>query len=939
MAALLPSCPRVSSSPGLPSTLSHSTDEAQAEEWTFDRRELLEKPSKSISEVAILQESAPEGLGPDEEDYIDTRGMAYISPSCPRETRTPGLPSTHMPMAHGPKVVREPNMVDLLSACPRVSNIPGIQSCQQMRTEQPQWSANKMSLYQASPRKKDLVLDSPSKAYDDKEARRHMVVLVPSCPQESRIPGFPSAPRPKVNSRAQMPSMIGILPTCPKSTQIPGLPTAVASNKTQALKWPSEDIVFYKPFKEKPKILHFHDLGKFYHDMEMIKSMVVLVPTCPKKARIPGFPSVPRDPEMLHIDNAPSMVNILPTCAKSSEVAGIPSKLHRCPSAWLTAKSLLWRKPLKKQASEIHPFSAPPLLLEKNVNMSSMRPSCPKMSKVPGCPSAPQPEICRTPSVVNLVPSCPKVSRNLGFPSIVAFKADEVMPHWYKLSKRPFLVKQIKSSSILFQSFHSGEGGYIQKAMFKLVPTCPGKAKVPGFPSASRPKRAPSMTNVLPSCPKISRVPGIPSAKKLELDGKDWPNSEMTLWIKPFKRKPYHAICSQPTQYRPRYDSEKEIIKTMQLLVPCCPRKATIPGFPSSPRPKMDNSPSIVNLLPSCPKVARIPGVPSIKMSNNESHSALNWPLDVKPFSVKPKTKDFDSAILLPIHYRQIKDQIIIKGMFYLAPLCPGKARNPGFPSAPRRQVVIAPTMASMIPSCPKSSRVPGVPSTQQTQQTGCDMDINWHTDVKPLLSKPSKDKSCQHMIGCPSQYSSIKDKCVMTSMVSLVPCCPSNARSPGFPSMPRLESKHLPSQADMLPSSLPGTDTVKYKDDALVVERNLCQKPASALQVIQSPKVNEAMESILSSTSLEPSEDHISGYISIASQSHRKLSCEKLKTQPQSEDVSIYKKPEHQPLPAHTTNDGNEAKPVLISLPNMKENTGFGARCKRGDEGTLERG
>lgn len=925
MAALLPSCPRVSSSPGLPSKLSHSTDGAKAKKWIFDRGELLEKPSKSISKVVILQDSAPESLTPDEEEYVDTRGMAYISPSCPRETRIPGLPSTHMPIAHGPRVVREPNMVDLLSACPRVSNIPGIQSCQQMEqmeeSKECLWSASKMSLCQASRRKKDVVLDPPWKAYGDKAARRRMVVLAPSCPQESRIPGFPSAARPKVNPRAQMPSMIDILPTCPKSTQIPGLPTVMASNKTLALKWPSEDIVFYKPFKEKPKILHFHDLGKFYHDMEMIKSMVVLVPTCPKKARIPGFPSVPRDSEMLHIVNAPSMVNIVPTCPKSSKVAGLPSKVHTGQNDWLTAISLLWRKPLKKQGSEIHDFSAAPLLLEKNINMSNMRPSCPKTSKVPGCPSAPRPEICRTPSVVNIVPSCPKVSRNLGFPSIMAPKADQYMPHWYQLGKKPFWVKQIKNSSILFQSFYSREVGDIPRAMFKLTPTCPGKAKVPGFPSAPRPelKMAPCMTNSLPSCPKISRVPGIPSAKELEFDCKDWPTREMTLWMKPFKRKPYHAICSQPTQYRPKDDSEKEIIKTMQDLVPCCPRKATIPGFPSSPRPKVDNTPSIVNLLPSCPKVARIPGVPSIKMSKNELRSAVNWPLDVKPFCVKPKTKPFDSAILLPVHYRKIKEQIIIKGMLYLAPLCPGKARNPGFPSAPRRQVVIAPTMASMIPSCPKSSRVPGVPSTQQTQQTGFDMDMNWPTDEKPLFDKPSaKDKPCLQMLSCPSQYSSIKDKYVMRSMVSLVPCCPSKARSLGFPSLPRLESEHLPSKADMLPFYLPGTETVKCKDDASVVERIPCQKsfvkkPTSALPVNQSPKVSEVMES--------------------------------LKTQPPSEDVSIQteicsSEADYQPLPAHTTNDSNGAKPVIISVPIlMKENTGFGSRCKRGDKGTFERG
>ncbi|XP_041925435.1 uncharacterized protein ehbp1l1a isoform X4 [Alosa sapidissima] len=958
MVALLPSCPRVSSSPGLPSTMSHSTDEAQLE-WTFDRKVLLEKPSKSISKVAILQASAPESLSKDEEEYADTKGVTYLSPSCPRESRIPGLPSTHMLMADSPRVVRDPNMVDLLITCPRVSNIPGIPSCQQMKVEEPKeclWSESKKPLCQPSCREKVLVFDSPGKAYEDKEARGHMVAIVPTCPQESRIPGFPSTPRPKVNPRVQMPSMIDILPTCPKSTHIPGLPTVMVSNETLSLKWPSEDIVFYKPFKGKPRILHFHDLGKFYHDMEMLKTMVVLVPTCPRKARNPGFPSVPRDPEKLHLSNAPSMVNILPTCPKSSGISGLPSRLHTGSGGWLTCNSLLWDKPLKRQASGIHQFSAGLLPLEKNVNMSNMRPSCPKTTRIHGCPSAPRPEICRAPIIVNLVPSCPKVSKIMGFPSIKALKAEQDMPWWYALDKKLFWAKQIKNTSTLFKPLPSGvtlskEGGDIGRSMFKLAPTCPGQARVPGFPSAPKPelKRAPSMINCLPSCPKISRVPGIPSAKKLveEFDIKGWPIREMPLWIKPFKRKPCEAISLQPAQYRPRDDSEREIIKSMPLLVPCCPRKPSTPGFPSSPRPKVDNAPNIMNLLPSCPKVARIPGVPSIQMSQNEC-AAMNWPLGVQPFCVKSrKNKSFESVLVLPVHYRTIKDQIIIRGMFYLAPNCPGKARNSGFPSAPRPQGFRAPTMASMIPSCPKSSRVHGLQSTQQSN-TGCDAEIKWHADIKPLWEKPQdKDKSCLHILDCPSQYSSIKDKYFMRTMVSLVSSCPANASSSGFPSLQRLESRHLPGKASILPSHLPGTDTTKDKDIALVVDRSPCQnslapKPDS---VNQPPEISEVMERLLASTPLGPSEDHISDYLSIASKSHIELPCEKLKTLSQPQDISSHKQtypsePDHPPLPAHITNDDKEANPVLISVPTlMKENTVFGGKYKRGDEGTLERG
>ncbi|XP_012688261.2 uncharacterized protein ehbp1l1a isoform X4 [Clupea harengus] len=1034
MVTLLPSCPRVSRSPGLPSAMMHSRDEAQDGERTFDRKVLLEKPSKKVSKVTVSQGPVPETLTKDEED---ARGMAYLSPCCPREARPPGLPSTHLPMADGPRIVMEPNMVDLLPTCVRVSSVPGIPSWQQMNLIQSRdnlWCLSKKPLCQTSLREKSLVFATPGRVYDDKESRRHMMALVPSCPSKSQIPGFPSAPRPKVDPRHQMPSMTDILPSCPKSSQIPGLPTIMASNETLALKWPSEDIVFFKPFKEKPKILHFHDLGKFYHDMEMLKTMLVLVPTCPRKARIPGFPSVPRDPKKLHADKAPSMVNILPTCPKSSGVAGLPSRSLAESTGWFMDNSSLFEKPFKSPASKIHHFPAAPGLLDTSVNMSNMRPSCPRATRIPGCPSAPQPEIVRPPSIVNLVPSCPKVSKVMGLPSIMAVNAEQEIPHWYKIAKKPLWVKQRKDPSGLVKPLSLRikllkECGDIRRPMVNLAPTCPWQARVPGFPSAPRPEpeRARSMINLLPSCPKMSMVPGMSSAKLVEEFDlvKAWPTREMSLWIKPFKSKHCQAICLEPAQYRPADDSGRDIVKNMWLLVPCCPGKATVPGFPSSPKPKLDNTPNMVNLLPCCPKVARIPGVPSTRMSKTELHSAINWPLGIEPFWVKPlRKKSYESVLVLPVQYITILDKIIIKGMSYLAPSCPGRARMPGFPSAPRPQAVRAPGMVSMRPSCPQSSRVPGLPSTRQSHtgfdaevnwhagtktlwaktmkvnscphvldcpsqycstkdrcvirsmvslvpscpgkarmpgfpsaprpqavkapgmvsmrpscpqssrvpglpstrqsHTGFDAKVNWHAGTKTLLAKPMKVNSCPHVLDCPSQYSSTKDKCVIRSMVSLVPSCPANARSPGFPSLPRLESSLLPSMANILPFYLSGS-SAEDKDKALLGERNPCQ-PVSMLAL----------------TSFGPSE--VSGYLSTPSQSHTELPCEKLKFLPRLEDISSRKhtcpsEPNQQPPSAHMTNDDDDAKPDLSSVPTLiMENKGFEARDKR-NEGTLNRG
>ena len=247
----------------------------------------------------------------------------------------------------------------------------------------------------------------------------------------------------------------------------------------------------------------------------------------------------------------------------------------------------------------------------------------------------------------------------------------------------------------------------------------------------------------------------------------------------------------------------------------------------------------------------------------------------------------------------------------------------PGFPSAPRPQAVKAPGMVSMRPSCPQSSRVPGLPSTRQSH-TGFDAKVNWHAGTKTLLAKPMKVNSCPHVLDCPSQYSSTKDKCVIRSMVSLVPSCPANARSPGFPSLPRLESSLLPSMANILPFYLSGS-SAEDKDKALLGERNPCQ-PVSMLAL----------------TSFGPSE--VSGYLSTPSQSHTELPCEKLKFLPRLEDISSRKhtcpsEPNQQPPSAHMTNDDDDAKPDLSSVPTLiMENKGFGARDKR-NEGTLNRG
>ncbi|XP_063042429.1 uncharacterized protein ehbp1l1a isoform X3 [Engraulis encrasicolus] len=809
MAALMPSCPRLSSSPGVPSTMRHSANEAQVGEWDSNRDEVLQNPSKQAPSVSILQGPSATRGSTAGEQRVNTTGMAYMLPCCPREASIPGLPSTHMQQGvSSSEVVIDPNMVNLLSSCPKASKIPGMPSRQKLSKKKSKgngWLKSKETLCQARHRKeKTVALASPGRNYKDKKSRKHMVALVPTCPQKSRIPGLPSAPRPRASPKTQMPSMIDTLPGCPKSTQVPGWPTAVASSEKLAQRWPSEDIVFYRPVKDKPRILHLHDLGKFYHDMEMSKTMVVLVPTCPRKALIPGFPSVPRDPH--HISTAPSMVNVLPTLPKSSDVSGVPSKLLKESSDWQTREqSLLWEKPLKSQAFD---FTASPMPVEKIVAMANMRPSCPESASIPGCPSAPQPEILRAPCIANLVPSCPKVSKVIGLPSITGVDTQQHMSLWHQNRNRSFWVKQTKDPARVFAPSSPVmkllKDKNIRKAMVNMRPTCPEKARIWGVPSAPRPepKRAQSMTSCLASCPRMSKVIGIPSIMGVDaLDAQQhssrWhQNRDRSLWVKRTKDPSRVFAPSSPVM---KLLKDKNIRKAMINLRPTCPEKARKWGVPSAPRPEPKRAQSMTSCLASCPRMSKVIGIPSIMGVDTQQHSS-RWHQNRDRSLWVKRTKDL-SRVFAPSSpvMRLLKDKNIRKAMINLRPTCPEKARTWGVPSAPRPEPKRVQSMTSCLASCPRMSKVIGIPSIMgvDTQQHSS----RWHQNRdRSLWVKRTKDPSRVFAPSSPVMRL-LKDKNIRKAMINLRPTCPEKARKWGVPSAPRPEPKRAQSMTSCLAS------------------------------------------------------------------------------------------------------------------------------------------
>lgn len=525
----------------------------------------------------------------------------------------------------------------------------------------------------------------------------------------STVHAFPSTRMPKCehSQTYAAPCMINLLPSCPRSALIPGLPSLFLTQQT--MEWPfhdtSESII---PPKVKTVKL-IYNLGIQYHDVDTVRNMVSLRPTCPRSVCTPGFPSVP-----FYKEDTPNMGSLLPTCPKASSVSGLPSRLPVTTldeGIWPKNDVLLWeRKP--KQNEEKH---IPPALTE-NKDMSKlmilMRPSCAEASKIPGFPSASRSRPQEHPSMVNMLPSCPRISNIAGFPSSNLLSKHQYVQHWPS-DVVPLFVIQMKdcAAKLIIDLEKSYCDIRLVRNMVSLRQTCPRAAIVSGFPSAPNmaeqlsvcPKTSEetnksidsgsptlhlqkdlSIVNMFPSCSNISRIIGFPSVMVLRVDQdmiQQWISNKNVL-IKMPKKKETNVNVSSPQIM----DTVKEnigFVKAMVALVPTCPRKAQAPGFPSASTQNEEDSHRMKGDPTSCPKVSGILGMPSV--SNTDTVFLDEWPMETEPFWVKGIRKDLPcSKLSCPLQYECVDDKDSIKSMSLLMPSCPRKATLPGFPSAPR---------------------------------------------------------------------------------------------------------------------------------------------------------------------------------------------------------------------------------------------------------------
>ncbi|XP_048092132.1 uncharacterized protein LOC125289380 isoform X12 [Alosa alosa] len=579
-------------------------------------------------------------------------------------------------------------------------------------------------------------------------------------------------------------SMTALVPACPRTSSIPGFPSMQITSTGTGLGSCSVDKSTL--WEKQSKALHVLQVDIPKEQRDMMTGMVNLGPSCPKRARTDGFPSVDSPKSVVcQVERAANMVNLTPSCPSVARVIGMPSirNAYINETAWPVNKFPTWQKPLKRKTS-VTILSTPfPQMSKRNKkmmkNMFAIVPSCPSASSIPGFPSARRTQKAQMPSMKSLFPSCPNKSNIAGIPSKLAQPADKPNVEWLNVRGDLWVRQPQKRPDLPRQIFV--EDTKICSTMWALVPSCPIAASVPGFPSAPQHitdkhqiRKEPAMGNIAHACPKLSIVPGMPSQDETNVD--QIPDKTV-LWEKPPQMKSFAIEMLE--------SGDKTIGKDMVSLVPSCPEVARHPGFPSAPRSHVNLEPNMVDILPCCPKIARVPGCPSI-----ESAVASERPSDIQFFIWSKPLKDKLVGITGITCYSGPE----YRNMYALVPSCPTKACAPGFPSAPQPKCWEMSNMINMTSSCPKISCAPGIPCTERLQ-TGPWLFINMPEWEKPFRSPQSLVQTSSVLESLPNESH------IMQRMVSLAPICPRKACAQGFPSSPLPVAKKMPYMFSLLPS------------------------------------------------------------------------------------------------------------------------------------------
>ncbi|XP_035375662.1 uncharacterized protein ehbp1l1a isoform X3 [Electrophorus electricus] len=769
MVNILPSCPRTTLIAGLPSLfLPEETSKWPLFEGSMTATPLSEKPAKLIH-----------NLGKQHHGMKIVRKMISLRSACPRSVSIPGFPSVPF------YTVVVANMTCFLSTCPEISKVFGLPSRLPVTiSEADNWHKNNVVLWEKKLKCKAHIL---SKYPENLDMSKVIFLMRPACSTVSRVSGFPSASRSRPQEHT---GTINISQSCPVISSIAGIASKVFLIADQGDEhWQSHHrmSLFVMPKKNLVKLIL--DIGSPYHDIRLMRNMVSLRPTCPPAAIAPGFPSVP-----VCVHEVPNMINFLPTCPTTSNVFGLPSR-------WLVIKPdenkctyslILWERQLRK-VSHILLISTDSLETAKA--MILMSPSCSTKPGITGFPTAPKYIHQKHPSIVNMLTSCPNQSKMRGFPSKMVLQTDQEVIQQWRANKNILIgmTRKEKLDIILHEVMDNID---LKNIMVALAPTCPRKAHAPGFPSVptQNKENSHSMIRLLTSCPKASCVLGISSLNRESASFDVWLMNTEPFWVKEMSNHLYFSKLLYPPQYE--FPDDEHSIKNMPLLVPSCPRKVNLPGFPSVPKPSHQKHPDIVNMLAFCPNKSIIVGFPSILVQRTDQDVIQQWRSNKTTLIRMPKKEKSHMDITLSEVMDILKENIHVKKtMLTLAPTCPRKANAPGFPSLPTQNKENSHSMIRLLTSCPIASCVLGM-SSLNTESASFD---EWPMITEPFWVKEMSNHLYLSKLLYPPQYEFPDDEHSIKSIALLVPSCPRKVNLPGFPSVPKPSHQKHPDIVNML--------------------------------------------------------------------------------------------------------------------------------------------
>ncbi|XP_033986723.1 uncharacterized protein ehbp1l1a isoform X2 [Trematomus bernacchii] len=593
---LAPICPKQTQTVGMPSK---DQNNSENKDWRAMKRFINRKPEKITP--TYIEQWIPKEIPKD---------MVAMLRSCPQKANVVGLPSAPQ---------QKPSMVNVMPSCPIQSRVPGWPS----KTGQKlglstcnEWFADK-GLQCENPFIKKEVHILNSVLCFDKNTTQSMSAMLPSCPENARVLGFPSA-----LTLADGTTMVNVLPSCAKESRISGMPSRDTGKK---LGWPMESKPLLLAKKLSAAMLDLQDVNMFYSDRDTLINMVSILPSCPQTACLPGFPSVPCQV----LADIPNMINLLPTYPRHSRVRGIPSLLYS-EAEWSVDKSPIWEKPLRKPG-RLSVINDHKMHFKEKVLlriMVSMLPPCPKHSCIPGIPSKalkrPGKVVRKeAPSMLKSLATFPKHSNISGLPAKNIAKDSD---GWYMDKDVVWENTFNRRHGVVQQDLPVNEMSYRDKSiMLSMLPSCPRQALNPGFPSAPRPKavddiveKHPEMLQLLSCCPQQSRIIGFASRVSIISDSKvvGWPV----------------VTIKTPGDLYTTDSSNKDIIMASVPLKRPLTKMSLSSGFTPVPPPGVNRLANMINIVPSCPKKASVLGVPSTHVH----HSEQGWP--GTKISVKQRT-------------------------------------------------------------------------------------------------------------------------------------------------------------------------------------------------------------------------------------------------------------------------------------------------------------